>query len=324
MTKHDFGLSFWSLYTLGFTVALPTFLYYNGEFEEAPQETASAAFLYLGLGALSWLVLIGLYCRFFIKLVFTDKYRLEKTAREGTTIVAKIVDKVQTGAIRDAITLDLRLAFNNLVGTPVELRYELNDSRPFEKRFEVGNTIEMSASVKGKEVILVPKSLDVSRKKGVVILYSVIFLLLLAAAIVYPIFSYRLESEGSGWRFLKLYHPWILVPLINMGVGLFIILLQGFIAKASGEADQPLHMVMYGIKTTGSILSFRQTGTYINEQPQVQFEIEYTDHQDTRRKTVYKKIVSILDIHKLDCGPKEIMFLLDKPERIVFYEDLTV
>ena len=324
MKKPGFGLSFWSLYTLGFTVALPTFLYYNEGWGQQPQESAGTAFLYLGLGIVSWLVAIGLYSRFFIKVVFTDKLRLERTAREGTTIIAKIIRKVQTGVIRDAVTLELRLAFSNVAGTHVELPYELNDGRPFEKRFEEGNTIEMSAGINGREALFVPKSLEVSRNKGMVILYSAIFFLLLAAAIGYPIFSYRLESQGAGWRFLRLSHPWISVPLINIGVGIFIMLLMGFIGKASGAPEQPLHMVMYGIKTTATVLNFKQTGTYINEQPQVQFEIEYTDPQNNRHKTVYKKIVSLLDIHKLDCGPKEIMFLPDKPERIVFYEDLTL
>ncbi len=324
MTKPGLGISFWSLYTLGFTVVLPTFLYYTESAEEPPQESATIAFLYLGLGVVSWLVAIGLYLRFFIKLVYTDKHRLERTAREGTTITAEIIRKMQVGVIHDAVTLDLRLAFRNLVGTHVEISYELNDSKPYEKRFEPGNMIEMSASLDKGEAVLVPKSMQVSWNRGTVLLYSFILLLLLAAAIVYPVFAYMQESQGAGWRFLRLSHPWISVPLINMGVGAFMWVLLGFIGKASGEADKPLRMIMYGIKTTGTILSYQQTGMYINEQPQVRFEIEYTDQTGYRRTTVCKKIVSLLDIHKLDNGPKEIMYLPDKPEKIVFYDDLTL
>lgn len=325
MNKADLGKIFWLLYTLGFTIALPTFLYYTtGSADEPPQESATVAFFYLGLGILSWLIAIGMYSRFFIKLVFTDKYRLEKTAREGTTIVAKIVRKVKRGAIRDAVTLDLRLAFRNLAGTEVEVPYELNDGRPFEKRYEVGNTIAMSVSFNGRDITFVPKTLQVSRNKGIVLFYSLIFLILLMAAIVYPVFSYAQESEGAGWRFLRFSHPWISVPLINIGIVLFLRVLLGFISKASGDTAQPLRMVMYGLKTTGIIQNYEQTGMYINEQPQVQFEIEYTDHQGVMHATVYKKIVSLLDVHKLDKGPKEIMFLPDEPENIVFYEELTL
>lgn len=325
MIKPGLGISFWSIYTLGFTVALPTFLYYNtGSWEEPPQESATIAFLYLGLGIVSWLAIIGLYSHFFIKLVFTEKRRLEKTAAEGITIIAKIMKKMQVDTIHDAAVLDLRLAFKNLVGTPVELPYQLNDGKPHERRFEVGNTIEMSASLVGKNATFVPKTIQISRNKGFIIFYAFIFLLILAAAVGYPIYSYALESQGSGWRFLRLSHPWISVPLINMGVGAFIWVLLSFIGRASGNPEQALRMVMYGIKTTATVLSYRQTGMYINEQPQVQFEIEYTDDQGNTRTTLCKKIVSLLEIHKLDNGPKEIMYLSHEPEKIIFYEDLTV
>ena len=324
MIKPGLGISFWSLYTLGFTVVLPTFLYYTESAEEPPQDSAMMAFLYLGLGVFSWLVAIGLYLRFFIKLVFTDKYRLERTARQGTTITAEIIRKMQVGVIRDTATLDLRLAFRNLVGTPVEISYELNDSKPYERRFEAGNMIEMSASLNGGEAVFVPKTIQVSRNRGIVLLYSFLLLLLLAAAIVYPVFAYMQESQGAGWRFLRLSHPWISVPLINIGVGTCIWVFLRFIGKASGNTKQPLRMIMFGIKTTGTILNYQQTGMYINEQPQVRFEIEYTDQTGNRRTTVCKKIVSLLEIHKLDNGPKEIMYLPDEPEKIVFYDDLTL
>lgn len=325
MIKPGLGISFWTIYTLGFTVVLPAFLYYNtGSWEERPQESAIVAFLYLGLGLVSWLVIIGLYSYFFITQVFTAKRRIEKTAAKGTTIIAKIMKKMQVGIIHDTAVLDLRLAFTNLVGTTVELPYQLNDGKPHERRFEVGNTIEMSASLEGKKATFVPKTLYISFNKGFIIVYSFIFLLIVAVAAGYPIYSYATESQGSGWRFLRLSHPWISVPLINMGVGAFIWVLLRFIGKASGDPEQPLRMVMYGIKTTATVLSYRQTGMYINEQPQVQFEIEYTDEQGKTRTTLCKKIVSLLEIHKLDNGPKEIMYLSNEPEKIVFYEDLTL
>ncbi len=325
MIKPGWGISFWTLYTLGFTIALPTFLYYNtGSWEEPQQESATIAFLYLGLGIVSWLTAIVLYCCFFIKLVFTDKRRLEKIAVEGTTIIATVTKKMLVGVIRDANQLNLRLSFRNLSGTVVEIPYELNDGKPYEKRFEVGKTIEMSAGLSGRETTFVPKTLNVFRNKGMVLLYSLIFIPILVAAIGYPVFSYWLESQGNGWRFLRLSHPWISVPLINIGVALFVRTLLGFISKASGDPKQPLQMIMYGIKTTGDILSYKQTGMYINEQPQVQFEIEYTDQEGNKRVTQCKKIVSLLDIHKLDNGTKEIMYLPNEPEKIVFYEDLSL
>lgn len=326
MMKPGFAISFWSLYTLGFTIVLPTFLYYNTEsWERQAQENATNAFFYLGLGVVSWLTLIILLGRFVIRRLFTDKQRLEKSAREGTSIMANIVRKMQTGVMRDgSVTLELGLAFRNLVGTDVEMLYELNDGRPAEKRFEVGNTIEMKAALQGKEATLVPTQMQVARNRKMVVLYAAIFFFFLMIAIIYPIFAYRQESQGAGWRFLTLFHPWIAVPLINIGAGLFIGGLLRLIGKASGDAKQPLRMIIYGVKTTAKILNFRQTGMYINEQPQIQFEIEYSDQEYNNRHINYKKIVSLLEVHKLSTGPKEILFLPEEPEKIVFYEDLGI
>jgi hypothetical protein len=325
MKKMDFGISFWSLYTLGFTVVLPAVVYYTTGYEDAPPtESATMAFLYLGLGMLTWLVILLLYGRFFIKAVFTEKQRFEKAAEEGITIVAKITGMRRVGTARDSAVLDLKLAFNNLAGTAVEIPYQLNDGRPDENRFTVGNTIEMRASLDGSNAVFVPKRMEVLRDKGFVLLYSFVFLLLLGAAVIYPIFSYQLESQGNGWRFLNMTHPWILVPLINLGVGAFIWLFLGFIGKASGNPAEPLRMILYGVKATGTILSYSQTGMSINDQPQVQFEIEYIDQQGFKQTTLYKKIVSLLDMHKMSADHKEIMYLPSQPQNIVFYEDLTL
>jgi hypothetical protein len=323
MRKFDFGLSFWSLYTLGFTVVLPTVLYYTeGGLETPPEESVVMAFIYLGLGIIIWLTALLLYSCFFIKLVFGDKRRLEETAREGKTFTVKITDKKQVGTLRDTAVLDLKLSFNNFSGTAIEMPYQLNDGRPYENRFEVGNTIDMRASLDEQNPVFVPEAMEAVRNKGIVLLYSLIFLLLLVAAIVYPVFSYQLESQGSGWRFLKLTHPWILVPLINFAAGALIWLFQSFIGKASGDPSQPLRLVLYGIRTTGTILNYSETGMSINDQPQVQFEIEFIDQQGFKQTVRYKKIISLLEIHKISTGPKEIIYLSTQPQNIVFYEDL--
>jgi len=321
----NFRISFWSLYTLGFTVALPTVLYYTTGYQDtAPAENAMLAFLYLGLGILTWLVILLLYGRFFIKAVFTEKQRFEKATDEGITIIAKITGMRRVGTARGCAVLDLKLAFNNLAGTAVEIPYQLNDGRPDENRFVVGNTIEMRASLDGSNAVFVPKRMEVLRDKGFVFLYSFVFLLLFGAAVIYPIFSYQLESQGNGWRFLSMAHPWVLVPLINLGLAIVVWLFLGFIGKASGNPAEPLRMILYGVKATGTILSYSQTGLSINDQPQVQFEIEYVDQQGFRQTTLYKKIVSLLDMHKIYAEHKEIMYLPAQPQNIVFYEDLTL
>jgi hypothetical protein len=323
MKKLFTGISFWFWYTLGFTVALPVIVYYTqGSLEEPPLENDDWAYFYLGLGIFIWLVVIFLCSRYYIKLVWTNKKKLEKTAQEGKVIMTTITNSRQAGTLHDTTVMDLRLAFNNLAGAVVEIPYQLNDSRPHEKRFEVGHTIEMRVNTAGKNAVFVPNSIVVSMEKGTVLAYSLIMLLLLAIAIGYPYFSYLLESNGNGWRFLKIYHPWILVPLINLAVVVFIGWLLGLLVKATGNPAEPLRMILDGIRTTGTIVKYRETGTSINDQPQIQFDIEYLDQQGVKQLANYKKVISLLEIHKLSTGPKEIMYLPTHPQEIVFYEDL--
>lgn len=325
MRKLLTGISFWTLYTLGFTVALPAIIYYANDYRVLPpQENAGWAFFYLGLGVLLWLVILVLYGRFYISALFTEKKHLEKTAREGKTIVATITNSRLTKIVHNTAVLDLTLSFTNLAGASIEIPYQLNDGHPEEKRFEIGNTIEMRANTEGKNAVFVPRTMQAERIKSMVFLYAIIFLLLLAGAFVYPVISYQLESNGSGWRFLAITHPWILVPIINLAAGAIILFFAGFIGRATGAPEQPILMILNGIKTTGTVIRYNQTGTYINEQPQVQFDIEYTDHQDIKRLASYKKVVSLLEMHKIVAGNKEIMYLPTQPQNIVFYEDLTL
>lgn len=323
MRKLFYGLTFWSLYTLGFTVVLPTGLYYGETgYGTPPLESATEAFIYLGLGIVIWSIALIAYTRFYVQAVFLDKRKLEKATESGISIPAKIVDKKQVGVFRKMAMLSLRLSFKNLAGCWVEVPYQLNDSKTFENRFEVGKTIEMRASLDEQHAVFVPRTMQVVRNSGMTVLYSVILLLLLLGAFVYPVFSYWLESNGSGWRFLKFYHPWILVPVINFGVALIIWLIMKTIRGAAGSSSQSLQMVLHGIKTTGQVTSYEQTGTYINEQPQVRFEVEYTDNRGAKHHSSYKKIVSLLDIHRLGTGPVDIMYLPATPHKIVFHEEL--
>lgn len=72
--------------------------------------------------------------------------------------------------------------------------------------------------------------------KSRIIPYSILLLLLLLGAFVYPVFSYGLESNGSGWRFLKSYHPWILVPFMNLGMVFITRLVMNTIMGVAGSS----------------------------------------------------------------------------------------
>ncbi|WP_118951628.1 hypothetical protein [Taibaiella helva] len=320
-------IGFWTIYTLGFTVALPVFLYYNAEdlpnAGPMPGQSAMLSFIYLGVGALLWLIAIVLYCRLFLVQVFLSRRRLLCTVSEGTAIPAKILEKTIKKVRGGMEMLDLKLSFTNLSGTPVTAVYELNDARPAERRFEPGNSLDMRAYDDGKEIHLLPATAQVSVKKRVVAVYLFIFLLILSFAVGYLILSYHWESQGYGWRFLKPWHPWLLVPAINLGLMFFGGLLFRFIGKAT-RGGSHLRWVLYGIRAKATITGYRQTGLTINDQPQIEFEVLFTDKWGARQQVAHKEIVSLIDLHRLQAGEKEIIYLPDKPREFLFYENLSL
>ncbi|WP_343669274.1 hypothetical protein [Chitinophaga sp.] len=317
MRKPNLAISFWALYTLAFTVGLPMIIYYSsGSAPDFPGEPTNFTYISIGLAIIGWALLLAFYGRFYVKTVFTGKSEILKGAEEGSTIIATVINKVQEDMIKQMAVLQLRLAFTNLAGTPVEVGYELMDSKPAERRYEKGSQIELIVNMKKKGGLVVPKGVQVVRNEPMVFLYTFIFLVLIGVAVYYPVFV--------DWRYFILPHPWTLIPLINLGTAIFIGFLIGLIGKASGVSTHSLRMVMYGVRVQGEIVSYRQTGMYINEQPQVAFNIEYTDKQGMQHSIVIKKIVSLLETHKLATGPVEIMYLPEDPGKVVFFADLSL
>lgn len=316
MRKPGLTISFWALYTLAFTVGLPMIIYYSsGDIPETPGEPTKFTYFSIGLAIVGWLLVLAFYGRFYIKTVFTDKAEILKRADEGSTVIAKITSKVQEGMMRNMAVLQLKLAFTNFSGTPVEVNYQLMDSKPEENRYEKGKMLELSVNMKVKGGQIVPKGVKAEPNVPMIYLYTFIFLVLIGVAVYFPL--------AEDWRYFVLPHPWTLIPLINLGTALFIGFLLKMIVKASGDKNS-VRMVVNGLKVTAEILSYRQTGMYINEQPQVAFNLEFTDKQGTRHSMVVKKIVSLLEVHKLETGPVEIMYLPEDPGTIVFYEDLSL
>ncbi|WP_343691091.1 hypothetical protein [Chitinophaga sp.] len=317
MRKPGLAISFWSLYTLAFTVGLPLIIYYaSGSAAEAPEEITNYTYISIGIGAVAWILLLGFYGRFYVKTLFTDKSEIIKTANEGRPLIAGITSKIEEGRMRNIAVLQLRLAFTNFSGTPVEVNYQLMDSRPEEGRYEKGNTFELSVNMKKKGGQIVPKGIAVDWNVSMVILYTFVFLVLIGVAAYYPLFD--------DWRHFVLPHPWTLIPLVNIGAAFIIGFLLKVIMNAGGGANNSVQMVVYGLKTTGNIVRYEQTGMYINEQPQVAFHLAFADHQGKAHSLVLKKIVSLLDVHKLQNGPVEIMYLPEDPGKVIFYEDLSL
>lgn len=133
----------------------------------------------------------------------------------------------------------------------------------------------------------------------------------------YYVFSYNLESNGTGWRFLTFWHPLLIIPLGTLFYSFVfsqVLNILGNIMGGISPSDRELEE--RGIETQASVVSARQTGVYVNNQPQVLFELEFKDEKGTTHHVKYKRIVSLLNLGIASQSTLPIRYLPENPQKI--------
>lgn len=316
---------FWGLYMFFFAVPFPMILYYsiNSEFDTSTL-TDKNPWLALGILAVSivlWLILLTGYFWKWIWRVFIAKRNVEQLKAEGEPREAKILTAVKLskpGAAYD--TYELGLAFKNLVGTNIVQKMGINDAKPHERRFEVGKKVNLLIDREMKRIpYFIFATSEASIKIPRLILIFLGWLALVAVVIAYYVYAYQTESQGMGWRFIGFGHPLLICPAVLLSYRFFLGFLLG---KLAGTTDDAALIKFKGIRTAAKLLAAGQTGTYINEQPMIRFELEYTDDQHRVYRKSLKKIVNLLDLPVTKQEYIEIFYLKEDPERIAFASDL--
>lgn len=321
--KRGFSI-FWMLYMLFFAIPFPMLLYYNIKSEEPLDIEGSNPWLSLGLVALSmvfWIILLAGYYRKWVLQVFSAKRNMERLKKNGVRREAKILASVNLSKPNAGYnTYELSLSFKNLANTEIIQKAGINDMKPYERRFEVGKRVGLLID---KEVRHIPyfifENSVGSICKGVIALINLGWLTLLAVVVGYYLYSYLSESEGMGWRFMSLGHPLLICPAVLLFYRILLRLISG---KLSGVPDNAPLIKFKGVRTTAKQIAVNLTGTYINEQPMVNFELEFVDHQNHTHRASIKKIVSLLDLDSTKQKTAEIFYLQDDPRRIAFADDL--
>jgi len=82
--------------------------------------------------------------------------------------------------------------------------------------------------------------------------------------------------------------------------------------------DREMFLINEGIRGEAEILSREQTGTYINEQPQVKFKLIITTPDSAPYEVEHKEIVNLLDMGSIPEGKKvPVVVHPDNPEDIL-------
>src|SRR5690606_27530382 len=120
-------------------------------------------------------------------------------------------------------------------------------------------------------------------------------------------------------RFLTFYHPLLICPLAVMVMGARF---KGGISRLFGDDKVTTQLKYRRLRTDARMLEASQTGTSINDQPEVRFELEYDDLNGNKHFITYKKIVRLIDTHITKAKTIPIFYLPEQPKIIGFASDL--
>ncbi|MDO4242071.1 MAG: hypothetical protein Q4C71_06035, partial [Microbacteriaceae bacterium] len=188
--------------------------------------------------------------------------------------------------------------------------FSFTDSKPHERRFETGNVLDLIIGYDRRNPhVLLEGSRAVFRPILGLISLGFLIAYMVGAFAVY----YSLQSKGYGWRFFTWGHPWMLSAILGI-----VIMLITFKALHSfgSEADTD-RFLLYCKKAHAVITDIRQTGTYINEQPEVLYSVTFRDDRGAQIDTTLKKVVSLISLHRLQEGPTEILYMPEDPRQIM-------
>ena len=109
---------------------------------------------------------------------------------------------------------------------------------------------------------------------------------------------------------------WILLPEIYIGqiwvfVAVLLIVIFGLIGRSAKRAEQ---LKREGVRGSATILGMRQTGMYVNEQPQIEFELRVEASGMTPYEVKKKAVVPLIAMGTLSNG-RPLDVYIDREER---------
>lgn len=309
---------FWAAFIFFFCIPFPIFIYImTEETTTGPRNSLAVSYGYLGFSLLIWLYVIVFFVnRLFIK-TFKEKSTIHSILRNGipreATIaryqLLKYIPKTNMNVIQ------IVLSFPNFKNTMIEHEMMFHDSKPQEKRFDVGNHVKVLLNPNvSEEPYFILSDQRVGFNASGMILRIVFIVLLIAYVIGLYSYFYMRESFDFGWRFLTFMHPIIFSGVMTIIYVLVFQLIFGRFLKNTKEE----RILFSGRNAEANIISVSETGLTVNDQPQIMFQLSFKDFRGTEHITVYKKLVSRLNLSSVPKkGTVEIMYDENDPKKII-------
>lgn len=318
-----FGVPF----ALYFIIAHPAIIYYNTHTPPSlDQKNPTLALIYLGIAVAGWMaVLIYL----FIKIqrhTFGIRNGIRQLNKSGKLVNAIIESVTTRKPVKGFETYEIVVSFTNFNHTPITYTLILTDAKPHLNRYEPGKTIRLRVDQHLKNPpYVIPDDAEAKLKYPTVILLNGLWLIAGIGIISYFIYAYTTENQGYGWRFLTWHHPLIMSLVTAVGIGFIYSLIDKFIlSKISGIPSRTaMSLLFQGMQATAKVKEVSQTGTYINEQPEVKFEMTFVDKKGTTHGVSLKKVVPLIHLQTVHQADRSILYLPDSPTTVAFKEDIT-
>ena len=314
-----FLLIFALAYALFFAIPFPMLIYYN-VIDDSPPDLADinpwVALSLTACAVIFWIIVLTGYFRKWVLAIFKTRHHIEALKTTGVRREAKILSATKSDK---PDTYELRLSFKNLADTWIVQKAVAKDNKLYEHRFEPGKNIELFVDKEMKNAPYFIFGTTEVRISNQTVIYRVLGWMAFSALVIgYFIFSYARENNDAGWRFIVYGHPLWICPLVL----LFYRLLLMLIMKFSRQSNDMALIKFKGIKTTATVLGVHPTGTYINEQPMMRFDLAYTDYKGQSHKTSLKKVIGLLSLDTIKQESTDIFYLRDNPAKIAFADDL--
>lgn len=308
---------FWGAFLFFFCVPFPIFIYMvTEEVATGPRNSLAVSYGYLGLSLLLW----GYILVFFINTLFIKTFKQRNTIhsilRNGIPREAKVMryqllkyfPKTNMNAIQ------IVLSFPNLRNTMIEHEMMFHDSKPQEKRFDIGNHVKVLLNPNAsQEPYFILSDQKVSFNASGMVLRIVFIILLIAYIIGLYSYFYRWESFGFGWQFLTFMHPIIFSGVMTL---IYVLVFQLIIGKFFKNKKEE-RILFVGRSAEAQIISVNQTGLTVNDQPQIMFQVSFKDFRGKEHIAVYKKVIRLLDLSSVPKqGAVEILYDENEPGTI--------
>lgn len=313
-----FMIIFWGAFLLFFCVPFPIFIYMmGGELATEPRNSLAVSYGFLGFSLLIW----GYIFVFFINNLFIKTFKQKNTIhsilRNGIPREAKVIryQLIKYFPKTNMNAIQIVLSFPNLRNTMIEHEMMFHDSKPQEKRFDVGKEVKVLLNpTVSQEPYFILSDQKVGFNASGMILRITFIILLIAYIIGLYSYFYMLESFDYGWRFLTFMHPIIFSGVMTLIYVLVFQLIVGRFFKNKKEE----RILFGGRNAEANIISVSQTGLTVNDQPELMFQVSFKDYKGIEHIAVYKKIVSLLNLSSVPkTGNIEIMYDEDDPKKMM-------